>query len=197
MADEFLRQLRADWHRQDAGFADVYARLRRTRWRPHWALAVQLSSAGVALGFGVWFARLAFDTRSLLFAMSAAAMLLTAPAHAIAAIIVRKDSLRWEDETPAGVLRAGLRRAEAAMRAIRVGRWHVVMILVFVAALWITEAAGLIRARWFLVLYTAMCAASVLPYALWLRWRARRAAAERAICRRLLDDLQAEAPTGD
>src|SRR5687768_3634020 len=107
MADDFLQKLRGDWHRQDAGFAEVHARLRRTRWRPHWMLALELVSAAVALAVGVWFARVALELSSLLFAMSAAVLLLAVPALSVAAIVARRDSLRWDDETPAGVLRAG------------------------------------------------------------------------------------------
>src|ERR1700681_4787313 len=65
----------------------------------------------------------------------------------VKAIVARRASLRREDETPASVLRTGVRRADASIRAIRIARWHIAIILLVVATLWITEATGLIQAR--------------------------------------------------
>jgi hypothetical protein len=191
MADEDLLKVREDWRRQDSAFAVVYSRLRRNRWRPHLALALEIVSSIVTLVTGLWFAWLAWNLSSLLFGLSAIVLLLATPAFALAAILIRKDTLRWDEETAEGVLTAGLRRANASLRAIRVGRWHVVVIAVFVAVLWVMEAMGLIAALRFLVFYTSVCAAILIPYLKWLAWRERRVRGEREACQRLLNELTA------
>jgi hypothetical protein len=191
MLDEDLLTLRADWRRQDAAFTDVYARLRRNRWQPHALLALEFAGAALGLAIGLWYASVAVKLDSLLFALSAAVLLLAMPAFAVGTVLARKRSLRWEEETPEDVLIVGLRRADASVRAIRVGRWQVAIIASFVVTLWTTEAMGLIDVSGFLVFYSAICAASVIPYFTWLRRREKLVLAERAACRKLLEDLSA------
>jgi hypothetical protein len=191
MNDEFLEELQSSWRGQDVALADMKARLRRQRWRPHLALGYELLGTAAAMGVGVWFALLAVRLGSLLFAMSAAILLIAGPALAVGAWLARKDSLRWEEETPESVLVLGVRRAEASLRVIRLGRVHLVVIVAFVLVLWASELVGLISARDFLVLYSLICAATVVLYLPWLAWRERRVNQERAVCQRLLEDLRA------
>ncbi|HEU5134986.1 MAG TPA: hypothetical protein VFU13_07565 [Steroidobacteraceae bacterium] len=190
MTDEFLEELQSSWRGQQVAFADVHARLRRQRWRPHLALGFELTVTAVTMGVGVWFASMAVALQSLLFAMAAGVLLIAAPALAVAGWIARKDSLRWEEETPESVLTSGLRRVDASLKVIRLGRVHLGVIAAFVAALWLTELGGLISARRFLVIYTAVCAAMTAFYLPWLAWREKRLNQERAVCQRLLDDLR-------
>ena len=191
MADEFLEELQSSWRGQDVAFADVLARLRRQRWRPHLALGFELLGTVIAMGVGVWFALVAVQQDSLLLAMSAGIMLIAAPALAVATWIARKDSLQWEDETPESVLISGLRRADASLKVLWVGRVHLAVIAAFVAILWASELGGLINARDFLVFYTLVCAAMVAFYLPWFAWREKRVNRERAECQRLLEDLRA------
>ena len=191
MADEDLLTLRAEWRRQDAAFADVYARLRRQRWQPHVTLVLEIAGTALAVAIGLWFALMAVKLSSLLFGLAAAVMLIAMPAFAVGTVLARKDSLRWEDETPEGVLAVALRRADASLRAIRVGRWQVAIIAGFVATLWVTQVIGLIDARGFLVFYSAVSAATVIPYVIWLGRRETRVRGERAACGKLLEDLAA------
>lgn len=190
MSDEFLNRLHAQWRQQDATFAEIHIRLRRARWRPHLVLGFELVACVGGFVVGLWFAWTAVALSSLLFALSAAVMLLAVPAFAVAAIVARKGSLRWEDETPQSVLRVGLRRADASLRAIRVGRWHMVVAVAFVAVLWLLEWTGLIQARRFLLFYTALMATALGAQVAWMRWRERQVRAQRAVCKRLLDDLE-------
>jgi len=74
---------------------------------------------------------------------------------------------------------------------LRLGRVHLSVIGAFVAALWATQFAGWIDAIDFLAIYTVICAVTVALYLPWISWRERRVTAERAECRRLLDDLRA------
>ncbi len=191
MADEDLSTLRAEWRRQDAPFADVYARLRRQRWQPHVVVTLELAGTALAIAIGLWFAMLAVKLSSLLFGLSAAVMLIAMPTFAVVTVLARKDSLRWEEETPEGILTVALRRADASLRAIRVGRWQVAIIAAFVATLWVTQMIGLIDARGFLVFYSAVSAATVIPYVVWLGRREIRIRGERAACGKLLEDLAA------
>ena len=118
-------------------------------------------------------------------------LLIVAPALAVATWIARKDSLHWEEETPESVLISGLRRADASLKVIRLGRVHLAVIAAFVVVLWATELGGLISARDFLVFYSLVCAAAAAFYLPWFAWREKRVNQERAVCQRLLDDLRA------
>jgi hypothetical protein len=191
MTDEFLEELQLSWRSQDVALADVQAQLRRQRWRPHLALGFELLGAAVTMAVGVWFALGAAKLGSLLLAMSAGVLLIAAPALAVAAWVARKDTLRWEEETPESVLVSGLHRADASLKVLRLGRVHLAVIAAFVAVLWATELGGLISARSFLVLYTLVCAATAAFYLPWIAWREKRLNQERAVCQRLLDDLRA------
>jgi hypothetical protein len=190
MNDEFLQGLQSSWRGQDASLATMQARLRRQRWRPHLALGYELLGTVAVMGVGIWFALIAVRQGSLLFAMSAGVLLIAAPALALAAWLARKDSLRWEDETPESVLVLGVRRADASLKVLRLGRVHLAVIGAFVVILWVSELIGLIDARDFVVLYTLVCAATAAFYLPWLAWRQKRVIRERAMCQRLLDDLR-------
>jgi hypothetical protein len=191
MTDDFLAGLRSSWRSQDAELTDLLVRLRRQRWRPHLALALELLATAVTMGVGVWFATIALEQRSLLFGMSAGILLFAAPALAAMAWVARRDSLRWEEETPESVLVSGMRRAEASLKVLRLGRVHLGLIAAFVVALWAMELGGWIGARGFLVIYTLICAAIAAIYLPWLAWRRKRVERECAECRRLLEDLRA------
>lgn len=190
MTDEFLDELQSTWRGQNVAFAHVHARLKRQRWRPHLALGFELLCAAAVIGVGAWFALMAVRHGSLLFAMSSGVLLIAAPALAVAAWLARKDSLRWEEETPESVLVLGVRRADASLKVLRLGRVHLAVVGAFVGVLWASELSGLIDARDFLVLYTWVCAAVAAFYLPWLAWRQKRLIRERAACQRLLDDLR-------
>lgn len=191
MSDEFLSRLQAQWRQQDATFVEIHEGIRRARWRPHIVLGIELVASAVGFGVGLWFAWVALAQRSLLFALSAAVMLVAVPAFAAAAFVARKSSLRWEEETPQSVLRVALRRADASLRVIRVGQWHSIVAAAFVALLWLLEWAELIQARRFLILYTALMTGALGAQFAWMRWRGDRVREQRAVCQRLLDELEA------
>ena len=191
MTDEFFKELQSNWRGQDVALGDALSRLRRQRWRPHLALGLELLATAATMGVGVWFASMAITLQSVLFGMSAGILLIAAPALAVAAWLARKDSLHWEDETADSVLVSGIRRADASLKVLRLGRVHLWLIAAFVAVLWTLELGGLIGARDFLVLYTLMCAATAAFYLPWLAWRERRVKRDRAVCEHLLGELQA------
>jgi hypothetical protein len=191
MTDDFLLEAQANWRRQDAGFVDVQAHLRRTRLIPIAILVLELLGAAIGLAVGVWFAWVAAVSGELIFALSAIVMIGAMPPVAVATVLARRNSLRWEDETPDSVLRVGLRRAEATLAAIRISRWGVVVIVAFNAVLWAFQLAGLLDALDFLTLYSSASAATCIAGLLWLSWRQKRVVREHAACQRLLNDLQA------
>ncbi len=86
------------------------------------------------------------------------------------------------------VLRTALRRSEASLRVIRFGRWQLAVICAFVLVLWVACALGLIRERWFVIFYSLVSLATVVPWFFGLRAYERRVLAERANCERLLQD---------
>lgn len=195
MNDEFIRSLQGDWQSRDRDADKVLRRLRRTRWMPHVVLGAEIVGCALALLVGVWFAWVAAhtDEHRLLFALSAAVMLITAPALCAASVMARRHSLAWEAETPDSLLRVGIRRADSSLSAIRVGRWHIAIIALFVMTLWIFETIGLINAVRFIIFYTAVCLAVSGAAWLWMRAREKQLRNERAVLVRLLATLTADA----
>ncbi len=195
MNDNFIRSLQSDWQSQDHDAARVLRRLRRTRWMPHIVLGSEIAGCAVALFVGIWFAWVAAHTEEhkLLFALSAGVMLIATPALCAATVIARRHSLAWDAETPETLLRVGMRRAESSLSAIRIGRWHIAIIALFVTTLWVLEAIGLIHAFGFLIFYTAVCLILSTVAWLWMTWREKRLRLERAVLVRLLAALQVDA----
>jgi hypothetical protein len=194
MNDDFIRELRGDWQSQDHDVTSALTRLRRHRWTPHLALALEMAACALAGSVGSWFAWVAVhnEEQRILFALSAAVLLITAPALAVASLVVRRRSFAWDVESPESLLRVGVRRADASLRAIRIGHWHITIVAVFVAVLWIAEALGFVRAIEFLVLYTAVCVVVCVASSLWMRRRAKQLRAEQAAYLSLLAKLQVD-----
>ena len=194
MNDEFIRGLQRDWQSHEPDVGEMLRRLRRTRWLPHVVFGLELLGYALALFVGVWFASVALrmPEHRLLFALSAAILLTTAPALGIASAMARRDSLAWGDETPESILQIGIRRANASLRIVRVGQWHLAVIAMFVALLWILQFAGWVDAFRFLVLYSLTCLVASLGSWLWMRRQSRKARAEQEACRQLLAALREE-----
>src|SRR5262245_5122626 len=136
MSDEFLLAARSDWAGQPVAIGRMRERLRRTRWLPHALLWAELAVALLGVGVGRWFASVALETGRLVFAVSAVTMLGTLPVAGVIAFLVRRGALRWEDETPESVLRLSIRRAGAALAALRLGWWSIGLMAGFLALLW-------------------------------------------------------------
>jgi len=110
------------------------------------------------------------------------------PFFAVMSFIARRDSLHWEDETPDEVLRTSLARAEASLRAIRIGHLGVAVIVGFVAILWFAQAAGILRAFGFMQVYSLTAAGVCAPYLVYLNLRKRQVSRERAACHQLISE---------
>ena len=194
MNDDFIRDLRSDWQSQDQDAASALQRLRRNRWAPHFALAAEMSACALAWLAGLWFAWMAVhdEEHTILFALSAAVVLITAPALGVASLAARRHSFAWDAESPESLLRVGVRRAEASLRAIRIGHWHIGVVAVFVATLWIAEALGLIHAVRFLVVYSAVCVVVCMASWLWMMRRTKQVRGEHAAYLSLLAKLQVD-----
>jgi hypothetical protein len=76
---------------------------------------------------------------------------------------------------------------------MRIGRWHIAIVALFVMTLWVLEAIGLIHAVGFLIFYTAVCLLVSAVAWLWMRWREKRLRSERAALVRLLAALEVDA----
>lgn len=195
MDDDFIRNLKATWQSQDHDATAVLGRLRRSRWKPHVALAAEIVGCACALLVGIWFAWTAVrtDEHRLLFALSAGVMLTAVPLLTIASVLVRRASLAWDDESPETMLRMGIRRYESKLQAMRLWRWHIWIVAAFVAGLWILEGLGLIHAPGFLILYTAVCIGVSLAAWLWMKWRERLIRGDLDACVRLLAMIKLDA----
>jgi hypothetical protein len=195
MNDNFIRSLQGDWQSHGHDVTHVLRRLHRTRWVPHVVLGTEIVGCAFALLVGIWFAWVAAHTQehTLLFTLSAAVMLLAAPALCIASVVARRQSLAWDAETPESLLNVGIRRVESSLSAIRIGRWHIGIIAVFVTTLWVLEAFGLLNAVQFLMFYTSVCLAVSIGAWVWMAWREKRLRSERAALVRLLASLNVDA----
>jgi hypothetical protein len=188
MTDELIRSLRSDWQSQDYDASQVLRRLRRARWVPHLVFTLEVLGCCLALGVGVWFAWMAAhqSEHRLLLALSGAVLLISVPVLGIATALARRPALAWDDETPESILRIGIQRADASLRTLRLGRWHVAVVVGFVALLGVLQLLELIDAREFVVFYSSVCLAVSLGSWIWMAWRGRTVRAEREACVRLL-----------
>jgi hypothetical protein len=194
MNDDFIHRLRGEWQSQDHDVTSALQRLRRKRWTPHLVLGLEILSCAVAWSVGVWFAWVAAhnEEHRALFALSAAVLLTTAPALGVATVLARRHGLAWDAESPESLLRVGVRRVEASLKAIRVAYWHIAIVTAFVAVLWIAQAAGFVRAIRFLVFYTAVCAVVCLASWGWMLRRRKQLRDEHAAYLRLLAKLRVD-----
>jgi hypothetical protein len=192
MTDELMRSLQRDWQSQEYDATHVVRRLRRRRWTPHLVFALEVLGCCLALGVGAWFAWVAAhqSEHRLLMALSAAVLLITVPLLGVATALARRPSLAWDDETPESILRIGIRRADASLRAMRVGRWNIAVVAGFVMLLGAMQLLKLIDALEFLVVYSSVCLAVSLGSLIWMAWRIRTVRAERDACVRLLATLR-------
>lgn len=189
MTDDFIASLRNDWTSQLAPVPAVLRRARRGRFYAIVMLSFEIGSMVLAFAMGVWFGFLAVETGRLLLMVTALMLVAMSPVFALATWLVRRDSLHWEEETPAGVLRARRRQLAVTLGMLWLGWWAGGVAVLFVATLWALELGGLINERDFLVPYTASCAAIYAFVALWIVFRRRHVLAERAACDRMLAEL--------
>lgn len=171
---------------QYAELERVQLKVRRARWTPHAMLFAELLGACVGIAVGVWFARQALNTRSVLFAVSAVTLIALPPLFVWLSVKLRRKGLAWEDTTPEAVLQTGVRRALASLDAIRLGWWSIGALASFVAVLWVLQAVGLVSTVDFLIFYTALCALACAGMAIWLTWRTKQVGEEHAAALRLL-----------
>jgi hypothetical protein len=214
--DDFIRRLQSHWRAQEAGAgAARLAKLRRGRWTPRMLVWLEALQGVVGVAFGVAFTWLAatgdqlaiwlapiYEARGVSAETAAShlrlarymlggagvVLLLSAPVLAWMAVQARRPSLRWEDETPESVLHAGLRRVDASLRANRVGRWHVWVLVAFVAALWALPVLGIASVPGMAIM-TALYLGFIAPLWIWLDLRRERLRREMEACLRLLDEL--------
>ena len=192
MSDDFLKEHQAAWRAQPDEFQAVRDKLKRERWAPHRALAIQVVSAAVGIAFGVSFGAAALATGSVLYALAAVVMAVGLPGAMAIAALLRRDGFAWDDETPESLLRTGVRRADASLKAVRFAWSAPGLFAAFVIALWIGVGLGYIEQAWFAVMYTG-----ITVFVLALTWpkiilELRRLKRERATYARLLAEYEAE-----
>lgn len=188
MNDQFLERLRADWTAQETDIAGAVERIRRQRWRPWFALALEICGCAVALLTGALFAFLALEheDQQALYLLSAGALLVLPPTFAVIHFLIRRRALPWADESPEALLRVGLRRAEISSRLNRVYGWGIAVLMAFLAVLWTAEWAGIFEARRFLIFYTCACAVASFCAWRWSRAATTKARRDREIYSQLL-----------
>lgn len=195
MSDDFLKEHQADWMAQCGSldeFNEVRARLRSERWRPHKALAVEIAAACIGLVFGAGFAWVSISKASVLYALAAIVMLAGLPGALAINVFLRREGFSWDDETPESLLRTGLKRTDAAIRAAHFSWAAPVLFLAFVIALWTGVALGYIAETWFAVMYTFFTVIVFGVSWIGIRRAVRRLTRERATYARLLEEFEAD-----
>jgi uncharacterized membrane protein len=195
MTDDFMRDAQAAWRHTPADIPAMRQVMRKRRWTPHMVLAIEVIAGVFGFAMGLVFFALALETRAIPFILAAIVMLAGMPLATGASIRARRDSLRWEDDTPRGVVVTAARRAEAALRAVTLGRLAVAIIATFVALLWLVQWAGAMHEARFLHIYTAICVVICAPLLVYLHYRERRMRGEQAACLGLLRELDRAAPS--
>lgn len=190
MTDDLVGELKADWQRQDVEIAAVKRRLKRSRSLAYLIVAAEIVGALAALAAGVAFAVIAWSRYDLLFGLSAFTLLVAYPPFVIGIFRERHRSLRWVDRTPEGTLRYALTRTRATDKILMIGYWNGILLLGFVALVWVCVLAGLISRRYPLVVMSVVWIVSAVAAILWAKWRMRRTALERAHCERLLSKFE-------
>jgi len=105
-------------------------------------------------------------------------------------IRARRSSLSWKDKTPEGTLHYALRRALAVDKILTIQFWNGVVLLCFVAAVWLCVWVGLISRHYPLTLMSGIWIAAALAALLWAKWRTARNVLEKEQCQRLFTKFQ-------
>jgi hypothetical protein len=165
-----------------------------SRWRVSvvsWAWDLALAMAMAAMAAGVWFAFLCWKLSSPMFGIFAVLLIFVGPALAVAIVVVRPDAPAEPGDSPASLLVERIRRADAAVKIVGLGRAHVGVIGSYVVILWICETAGMVSLKGLLVFLTFACAMTAVAYLPWLGTRERRLYEELAEFQRQLGELRA------
>jgi hypothetical protein len=191
MNDDPLAELRADWNRQHADIAAIAHNARRWRRRVSLLIVADILAGSLALGVGILFAVIAWRTRDWLFGLSAVCLFLACPLCTISVIRIRRSSLSWKDKTPEGTLHFALRRTLATDKLLTIQFWNGIILLCFVAAVWLCVWAGLISRHYpLLMLMSGIWISAAVAALLWSKWRTARNVLEREQCQRLLAEFQ-------
>jgi hypothetical protein len=186
MTDDVLAELREDWIRQQADIAAIGEKALRWRRRAYLLIAMDISAALVALGAGIAFGVIAWRTHDWLFGLAAVTLLFACPPCAMSLIKVRRSTFNWDDKTPEGTLQYALRRTFAEDKILKIQFWNGMVLLCFVAVVWICVWAGLILRRPSLILMSGVWVAAGIAALLWARWGTVGNAREKERCHRLL-----------
>ncbi|MBS0296873.1 MAG: hypothetical protein JSR45_11225 [Proteobacteria bacterium] len=192
MSDDFLTRIQSEWREGANDVEPVRRRVRLDLWTARAVLAAEMAAAMGAFGAGVWMARYGLGHRDLLMLMGAAVLIFSLPPLAALSFLARRESLRWEDVTPEGLIDYALLRTRRAARINVLTRWHLYVLAGFLAAILLALAAGLVRPSLFLALYAALLVAIVGAGLPLLSRRARRIAAEEARCLSLKQQFEQE-----
>jgi hypothetical protein len=186
MSDDFLATLRNDWREQDSEFEAVKRRLVRARLTTHLLIVLESAWALFGIAAGCWFAWIALRTGDVLFGLSALALLLVAPPSAAALLRDRLRMLTIGSDSPEETLRGALHRLRLTDRILKIGLWNALVLVAFVAAMWLCVLAGWIPRHYPLVLLSAVWLTADATALLWFLWRRKRVAREHVQCERLL-----------
>lgn len=187
--DDFLDRARANWRASDEAVEQLTERLRRQQFWSRLAFPAELGAAVIAVGAGIWLLFWAIDGYVVLGRIAGVVLLVAVPILTAASWFARRAQPKWESETPEGVLRYALRKADVTVSLLRLAQWHAVVLAGFVAALWVAAVAHYVMIDMFLFAFTVFYLAVAFGTYVWVRWRRARLAAERQQCEALLAEF--------
>jgi hypothetical protein len=188
--DDFLMSLRREWRRQSAdpaAIAEEFARHRRWARR---RLVVGWAGAAAVLAALTWFAMLAFERTSLLYAIAALAYAAALPLLVVSPVKLRKGYASIVDEAPLGVLLHVRERLAATRREVRGARAAAAILLVSLGAVWLLAMFG--KASPGLACWLTMAwGSTALLLWLWQRRASGKLILEEERCNKLISEFSA------
>lgn len=191
MTDNPLGDLRTDWRAQGVEADTVYLRLKRRRWAPQMALAIELAVCIAATLAGAWLMWLGFRTKVAEYSTLGAPLFSCGFSLAIVLFHARQGSFAWRDETPADLLRTGLSRVVTSLEVIRIVRWYMVVAVLVISIRVVALAVGT-QGPASALPYTSASLALCLVWWLWLTNKRRRVREEEHAIRTLLREVESE-----
>lgn len=183
--DPFIAGLKADWQSPTPDIDQLSRKVRRYRRIRTWSQTGEALGGLVALGFGLWFAVMAWREMDLAYGLSATALLVATPLIFTSLVKGRRAVAAAAVRTPYSTILEAGRHADATIAAMRRARWAAWLLLLAAAVGGALTAAGLVRGLGWPILAWLISALAVLAGTRLREGQMRRL---KAHCDKLLSD---------
>jgi hypothetical protein len=142
------------------------------------------------MAVGVWSAFNYWKGGSVPLGIAGTVLILTAPAIAVAALLLRNAGSPAAPEVSAPLLIDSIERADQLLRAITLARASIFIAISYAVVLWFCQLSGMIDTLRFVGSYTLVCALAAAGFLPWLNRREKPAQADREACRARLAEFK-------